>query len=596
MSRRKPVRKGDVFPEPTKGDPNPDPCLTALGPCFLQAVGKKKRNGQLQKKAFVYCRCSCGGVGASKRKLYEVSQIRRNKRTGQPNTRSCGCYRTQVGAQNYEKLSAWRKKQPSKWPLKRLRTKRILKNVEILDKRSDAAVIKQEDRIKVRCKRCGRVTTKPAVNIVRVPNACARCSGKEEWNLERVRKAIKGKCILLGDDGCEDTRPGETLIRLNDLRYFRCCYCNYVGRKKKVFGQVKYNRSVCEECNPRKQWNLGRFRKLVSQLGGRVVGLSKKPDSFLIKASNKIAVVCRLGHSCRKSPAHVMSQKTLCLECSSGLYERIVRAHFEAIFGVQFPKKKNLNWLKNPATGGQLELDGFAKKLSLAFEHDGPQHYGQQCRSNQTPQELRAIRGLHKLKDRLCVMNGVTLIRIVSMNKIANPTLLRRDILEKCAAANVAVPHPDANETVVEAPESIRLWEEVRTIVNRRGGRLISRQYLGSATKVKVSCGDPTHRAWEITPQKIKMGRWCPKCYAKKVRVNGAKRHGFESYRDRIVSRLNEYGCALMSRSKKIEARTVVEIRCWCGELRMVRGGDLVRLKYGGLCRTCAQRKQAEDR
>ena len=517
MSKRKPVEKGDVFPEPTAADPNPNPCLTALGPCFLKSVGKKRRKGKLLKKAFVYCRCSCGGSGDSKRKLYEVSRIRRNTRTGKPNTRSCGCYQKQVTQQNNKKLLAWQKKQPSKWPLKRLRTQRILKHVEILDKRRDAAVIKQEDEIKVRCRRCGKVTKKPAVSIKRYPKACARCSGKEQWNLDRVRKAIKNKCILLNDDGSEDTRPGKTLVRLSDLRYFRCRYCSHVGKKKKIDGQVKYGDSVCEECNPRKQWKLGRFRKLVSQLDGRVVGLSNKPDSLLIKARNKIAVLCPLGHACKKSPAHVTSQRTLCNECSSGLYERIVRAHFEAIFGVKFPKKRNIEWLKNVTTGKFLELDGFAKKLNLAFEHDGPQHYGKKIRSNQTPQQLKKIRELHKLKDRLCAKYGVTLIRIVSMNKIADPGLLRKEILKECAAASVTVPYPKAVEIVVDAPDSIRLWQEVREIVNGYGGKLISKQYVGSDKKVKVSCSDPTHEAWWITPHKIKMGRWCRECYAQKI-------------------------------------------------------------------------------
>lgn len=583
MSARKPVRKGDTFPEPTEAEPRPNPYLTALGPCFLRTTGKTKP----RTTAWVYCRCSCGRGGEGKRKLYEVCRIRRNNKTGKPKTRSCGCYRETTIKENNKTLQAWRARQPSKWPLRRLRTKKILAYVDILDNREDDAVIKQTDTIRVRCKRCGKATKKPAVEIERRPDACDRCSGKEQWTLDRVRRAIKKKCVLLNDDGSEDKRPGATKVRLSDERYFRCLYCGHVGEPKKVFGQVKYRNSVCSECNPRKQWKLGRFRQLVGNLGGKVLALADKGDSFLIGCREKIRVECPLGHRDKKSPAHVLSQGTLCLECSAGLYERIVRAHFEAIFGTTFPKCRPA-WLTR-----RMELDGFAKRLGLAFEHDGPQHYGKRIRRSQTPEQLKTIRELHELKDRLCRKNRITLIRIVSMNKIAERDALRKEILDKCDAANVCVPYPSATEKIVDAPDSIRIWQEVQQIVAKRGGKLQSHYYAGTSSKIMVSCEKEDHPPFPITPRKLRDGQWCRRCYDDSLLNSGALERGYKDNEEWLRAVLKNSGCRLSSKlPPRLCHRTKnIILRCRCGEIQKPKTfQSIVNSKTGGCCHSCKQK------
>ena len=589
MTARKPVQEGDTFPEPTAEDPNPAPFLTALGKCFLRDTGKIKP----RITAWVYCRCSCGRSGDSERKLCEVCRIRRNSKTGRPKTRSCGCYRETTIKENNSTLLEWWAKQPSKWPLSRLRTARILKHVDILDQRTADTIIKQTNRIKVRCRKCGRKTSKPAVEIERRPNACDRCSGKEQWTLGRVREAIRGKCVLLTDDGSEDLRPKSTTIKLTDERYFRCLHCGHVGQPKKVFGQVKYKDSACSECNPRKQWSLGRYRRLVGELGGTVHGLRDKPDDHLITSRQKIRVACPLGHTDTKSPTHVESQRTLCKECSTGLYERIVRAHFEAIFGVKFPKSRP-HWLRNNVTQRPLELDGFAERLRVAFEHDGPQHYGRKIRSAQTAQELKVIRKLHILKDGLCLRHKVKLIRIVTMTNIASSDALRKAILKKCKEARLRVPHPTAIEQIADVPDSIRIWQEIRNRVADRGGTLLTRCYAGSSTTLRLSCAQKSHKPFSTTPGHLKRGQWCRECYDLSLLNKGALTRGYTDNEQWLRSVMKSSGCKLLSRlPQKLCHRTEgIIVECKCGKKQKPKTfASILYSKTGGCCDSCKQKR-----
>ncbi len=52
--------------------------------------------------------------------------------------------------------------------------------------------------------------------------------------------------------------------------------------------------------------------------------------------------------------------------------------------------------------------------------------------------------------------------------------------------------------------------EEIRQIAESRGGKCLSQRYINVHTKLLWCCAEG-HR-WEATPEKIKMGRWCPGC------------------------------------------------------------------------------------
>lgn len=90
-------------------------------------------------------------------------------------------------------------------------------------------------------------------------------------------------------------------------------------------------------------------------------------------------------------------------------YEEICREIFESIFNKKFPTIRP-HFLKNPATGCNLELDGYCKELKLAFEYNGDQHYKVVDSWSKCP--LDEIQARDALKNILCKQNDIILITI----------------------------------------------------------------------------------------------------------------------------------------------------------------------------------------
>lgn len=124
-----------------------------------------------------------------------------------------------------------------------------------------------------------------------------------------------------------------------------------------------------------------------------------------VNTGSLLQMKCKEGHTWGACLDNLVYGETWCPYCRLKC-ERKCRDIFEALTGKQFPKMKP-KWLQG------LELDGFCKELSLAFEYNGAQHYkvvpmwhknGDEDLEQQKSRDARKIR--------LCDDNWVTLIII----------------------------------------------------------------------------------------------------------------------------------------------------------------------------------------
>lgn len=79
--------------------------------------------------------------------------------------------------------------------------------------------------------------------------------------------------------------------------------------------------------------------------------------------------------------------------------------------GVPFPKVRPV-WLLNPTTGRKLELDAYSESLAIAVEYDGEQHSVWPNAWHKTRADFDRQLLRDALKNTLCMLQGVTLIRV----------------------------------------------------------------------------------------------------------------------------------------------------------------------------------------
>lgn len=175
------------------------------------------------------------------------------------------------------------------------------------------------------------------------------------------------------------------------------------GHKWKVVPSAIKAGTWCPVCGGSFPLNIRLMRNAARVYGGRC--LSQK----YININTHLRWRCLEGHEWDAKPYHVMTGHW-CPICSSGISERICRALLEKMTGAPFPKMRP-RWLKNDR-GRQMELDGYAEQLGLAFEYQGVQHYKPIPFLEANGHRFRQRQQDDRRKRQLCQQNGVTLLEI----------------------------------------------------------------------------------------------------------------------------------------------------------------------------------------
>jgi hypothetical protein len=260
----------------------------------------------------------------------------------------------------------------------------------------------------------------------------------------------------------------------------------------------------CPVCGGSFPLNLEMMRNYARKYGGECL------SSQYINSKTHLRWTCCEGHEWEAKADHVLKGHW-CPICSAGVSERICRALLERMTGVRFLKQRP-EWLRNER-GNQMELDGYAPSLGVAFEYHGEQHYKQSAFFHQKPDAFEHRQRDDEQKRRLCEERGVVLFEV---SYVVPHDQLQVHLASLLRRANIDLIHDEAPIEITE----LDVWrrkdpEELRGIAISRGGSLLSDYYINNSTRLRWRCAEG--HEWDAVPSSIKHGSWCSICGDKRA-------------------------------------------------------------------------------
>lgn len=263
----------------------------------------------------------------------------------------------------------------------------------------------------------------------------------------------------------------------------------------------------CAKCGGSARRSLEDIREFARARGCTLV--SKK----YVNGTTPMRWRCAHGHQWQQTADRAMARNLWCPTCAGGRFfgEEIVRALLQAMFNDAFPNVFP-RWLKG------LQLDGYCERLGIAFEHQGRQHYGRKTLFHKNRSDFRkqALRDMRKA--RLCGKQKVRLLVVPSVPDVTSVDELRQLCDRFCRRYRIKPTRyaADVSPADLELRTRQATLSKLREVAERRGGQLLSRTYLGAASKLLWQCHQG-HR-WHALPSSVlkpgtdAKGTWCPQC------------------------------------------------------------------------------------
>ncbi len=365
--------------------------------------------------------------------------------------------------------------------------------------------------LKWQCRK-GHVWENKPANIKR-GQWCPECAGLNKMSIEEMQNIAEkrgGKCL-----------SKKYINNYTKLRWQ--CVNKHIWEASP--SSIKRG-SWCPKCAHNEKLNIQEMKKIAIERGGKCLSVK------YINIENKLQWQCSEGHVWEATPQKIKIGRW-CPECSVGLGERICRVIFEQLFKKKFTKYRP-NWLVNKENN-QMELDGYCKTLNLAFEHQGRQHY-KQVDFFHSENEFKKRKRDDKEKQKLCKIHGITLIQIPAIPTMLEISAVKDFIIEECKKSGFNRLPPNVENIKINLhdayiPHMRSQFEKIKEIAKNRGGKCLSKNYLGNNIKLTFQC--KRGHVWSASPANIKKGNWCPVCSGnKKLNIeemqNIAKERGGE--------------------------------------------------------------------
>lgn len=377
--------------------------------------------------------------------------------------------------------------------------------------------------------------------------------------------------------------------KLAEARGGKCLSSKYINNRTKLTWQCEkghiweatpHNIKTgywCPVCGGSKKLNMLHMQRMAENLGGRCI------STEYVNARTKLRWQCQEGHVWESVPDSI-KRGSWCPRCAAGLGERICRAFFEQIFGLDFPKCRP-EWLIT-SEGNRMELDGFCEPLGIAFEYQGIQHF-ERVEWFQTEDQFRSVQKRDKEKTNLCKKRGVLLLLVPEIGRLIDLGHLREFIIKECEDAEFKDVPGDARDRSIDlgevhCPDSRSHMNLLGVIAADNGGACLSKQYLGNNAKLAFSCKEG--HVWEAVPSSIKQGHWCPEC-AIQNRAQ-AKRLTIEEMR--LIAKKRNGKCLSTQYESNSDS---LRWQCQEGHIWEAAPGTV---KWGAWCPICAGNKKLD--
>jgi hypothetical protein len=326
-------------------------------------------------------------------------------------------------------------------------------------------------------------------NIVYRNNWCKKCSIVNRLSVCTINDQYKEKYIE-----CIST----DYIDNKHILDWKCLKCDFIFKSSK--NSIDKDFTSCKNCKKKDA-----FIKVMQCIDQRSCKLLDYNHSEL-RSKLKLKCECKNKHQFTISYSDLVNIGHWCKYCSSNNYisEEICRAYFESLFQEEFIKIRPKFLRKD--NDYCLELDGYCEKLSIAFEHNGVQHYDDVCFGRHMSENKKN----DIIKNELCLINNIKLITIPILFKTIMVPNLRNFILEKCANLNITVPYPNASIDLSKCYDN-DTFDIYKNIAKQKGGRCVSKYYFGCSTEKLIWECSEKHQ-WKQFAYVIKKGHWCPVC------------------------------------------------------------------------------------
>lgn len=204
---------------------------------------------------------------------------------------------------------------------------------------------------------------------------------------------------------------------------------------------------------------------------------SKRERHYIVK--------CQFDHQYDKRGSRLHEG---CPECSKKTFvgQERTRIIFQTQFNKPFPSIRP-DWLKNPSTGRNLELDGYCEELKLAFEYQGRQHNSEDTEfgSDYTNQVER-----DQYKVQACLEHEITLV-LIDQPRSYDVDKFLKSVAKDCLTQGIDITlnAEDLNFNIINDTNTlINNHKAFKDFAKEKGYTLITDSFSTMEDKLQFSC------------------------------------------------------------------------------------------------------------